>query len=488
MKKILLLLTFASSIAFGQNTQQISASEYATLKSNNLLNPNTNYVFTDVSTGTPIHYSGGTEKTGLCDCMVPLDTNFILAMSPNDDGSSGLINLPFTFDFYGTPYNSLYINNNGNISFIGQYNSFVPNAFPDASFNMIAPFWADVDTYGSSDSIGNILSGGEVWYKVTSSSIVIKWESVGYFPSQTDKLNTFQLIISNGQDPLVNGGGNVAFCYGDMQWTTGSASGGSGGFGGSAATVGVNIGNGVDYFQVGQFDQPGIAFDGPVGLNDGIDFLDGQEVYFNIAGASSSNTPPLLIASAICDTIDVFTGDTLVKSGNSVDFNFGVMAGEVGQTVAVSHTTNAPAGAFSHTISTIDDNFLVVNATFDATSVSPGVYNVDFTATDNGIPTGVTHQTFSFKVVYDEALGINTLSTESFEMYPNPVKDQLTITLSKGTDEAQATIIDLTGKTILSQTITNTSTLSLTNVQAGLYLVNLYQNETLLGSNKLIKE
>ncbi|MBK7573604.1 MAG: hypothetical protein IPI10_19160 [Bacteroidetes bacterium] len=34
-------------------------------------------------------------------------------------------------------------------------------------------------------------------------------------------------------------------------WTTGDASGGTGGFIGTPATVGVNNGNGIDYIQIG---------------------------------------------------------------------------------------------------------------------------------------------------------------------------------------------------------------------------------------------
>lgn len=51
-----------------------------------------------------------------CGCYIEPDTSYTLAMQPNDDGSQ-LINFPFSFCFYGTQYNSLYINNNGNVSF-----------------------------------------------------------------------------------------------------------------------------------------------------------------------------------------------------------------------------------------------------------------------------------------------------------------------------------------------------------------------------------
>jgi len=34
-------------------------------------------------------------------------------LAANDDGSTSLVNLPFTINFYGTDYSSLYVNNNG---------------------------------------------------------------------------------------------------------------------------------------------------------------------------------------------------------------------------------------------------------------------------------------------------------------------------------------------------------------------------------------
>jgi len=112
-----------------------------------------------------------------------------------------------------------------------------------------------------------------VYYKITPTAMIVKWENVGYYDLHFDKINTFQLIITDGTDPLLPAGDNVGYCYGDMQWTTGDASGGTNGFAGTPATVGVNQGNGTDYIQFGMFDAAGAAYDGPYGLNDGVDWL-----------------------------------------------------------------------------------------------------------------------------------------------------------------------------------------------------------------------
>ena len=136
----------------------------------------------------------------------------------------------------------------------------------------IAPFWADVDTRNT--------ASGLVYHKIEPRRITIIWDHVGYYGSHADKLNTFELILTDATDPLVGIGRNACFSYDDMQWTTGDASSGSGGFGGFAATVGVDKGDGVNYIQIGRFDHPGTDYDGPFGINDGISYLDNKEYCF----------------------------------------------------------------------------------------------------------------------------------------------------------------------------------------------------------------
>lgn len=489
MKRLLLLIGLSSSVAFGQNTITVTKAEYQQLKASGLIDQNASYNFSDLAFPSNIKYAGTMEKNGVCDCMVPLDSTFLLAMQPNDDGSSELINLPFTFDFYGNQYNSLYINNNGNISFVSPYITFTPNPFPDSSYNMIAPFWADVDTRGTYDSLGVFAGdGGSVWYKITPTALIVNWNQVGYFSYHTDLVSTFQLIISNGSDSLVSAGGNVSFCYQDMQWTTGDASSGIGGFGGAPATVGVNVGNGTDFFQVGQFDQGGTTFDGPINMNDGVDFLDGQEIYFNVAGMSTTNTPPLLISSTICDTIDVYTGDTLQKSGNSMDFAFGIMTPETNQTIVTTYNTNAPIGAFSYTTNNIGNQFYNVNATFNAAGVSPGIYTVDFTATDDGFPVGVTNQRFTFNVIYEAVAGLDENSMNEFSIFPNPTNDKFNISLKAGNSNARLILQDVTGKIMLDQAIQNNQQIDLSNYTNGIYFATIQSNNTVIGVQRVVKK
>jgi gliding motility-associated-like protein len=340
-----------------------------------------------------------TTQSTDCDCMVAVDSTFQVVpfsfSNPpdyrNDDGSSGVIPIPFNFCFYGQNQTSCYINNNGNISFGASYATFSAVGFPSNQFSMVAPFWADVDTRGT--------GSGLVYYKVTPSALIVRWQTVGYFASYFDKLNDFQLIITDGVDPLIPGGNNVSFCYGDMQWTTGDASGGSGGFGGTPATVGANLGNGVDYIQFGQFDAPGSLYDGPFGNNDQISWLDNQNFVFNTCAVG--NIPPIptmTITDPAGNTTSVqpYCGDTLrICEGNTVTLNATFFAPEPNQTVTVTHTAPQNFTIVSNTPGPA--GILIGTFTPDATNF--GINTFTFTGTDNGTPVGSA--TFSINILVD---------------------------------------------------------------------------------------
>jgi hypothetical protein len=219
---------------------------------------------------------GNSPTVGL---LIPLDGSFtqLTDMSaPWDDNSYGPYTLPWNFCFYGTVETAYYINNNGNVTFGGPTGTFSPSGFPTTGYQMLAPFWGDVVTGTYNGSFGT------VYYKQTTNPnrVVVIWDHVGYYVGN-NLLNTFELIFTDGNDPLIGIGKNVAFSYADMQWTTGDASGGSGGFGGVPATVGVNHGDGIKYALVGRFDHAGSDYDGPGGGNDGVSYLDDKLFIFD---------------------------------------------------------------------------------------------------------------------------------------------------------------------------------------------------------------
>jgi gliding motility-associated-like protein len=305
-------------------------------------------------------------NTNVCDCWIQPDGSYTLAMPPNDDQSSAEIQLPFSYNLYGQLFNSVYINNNGNISFDAPYFTFSSDPFPSAGFVMVAPFWADVHTTGA----------GQVWYKVTPTALYVNWVGVGYFLNHTDKLNTFQLIITDGNDPVIGIGKNTSFCYQDMQWTTGDASSGVNGFGGTPATVGANLGNGVDYIQFGRFDQAGTAYDGPFGANDGVSWLDYQNLVFN-TDVFTSNIPPIGSGDYLCDTVRVCAGE-------QVTLSMQFLSPESDQVT----TATASAPSFSNFTETVNipGQTAQITGVFTPLPAEAGFHVVTFQATDNGAP------------------------------------------------------------------------------------------------------
>ena len=166
-----------------------------------------------------------------------------LVMAPNDDGSSGQLTLPFRINFFGNAYSNYWVNNNGNISFTGALSTYSPALFPISSAAMIAPFWADVDTRNQTDNLPIPFTNNVYMATPDSKTLVVTWDTVGYYSQHNDKQNTFQLVLKDQSASTGHSGDfDMEFRYGQLQWTTGDASGGAGGVGGKAAVAGWNAG------------------------------------------------------------------------------------------------------------------------------------------------------------------------------------------------------------------------------------------------------
>ncbi|MFK7784031.1 MAG: nidogen-like domain-containing protein [Crocinitomicaceae bacterium] len=386
MKIVLSILSLlVTVVVFGQVV--VGSSQYDNLKQSGQLdgvNLLSNPSLFDPAGFTPVFSPPGMSSgnRSACDCYTEPDSSYTLAMQPNDDGSSALINIPFNFCFYGQTYNSFYINNNGNITFTNILSSFSSTAFPSANNQIIAPFWADVDTRS-----GN----GQVLYKVTPTAVYINWEDVGYYNQQGDKLNTFQLIITDGADPVVNQG-NVAFCYQDMQWTTGSASQGVNGFGGIPATCGANKGDNIGYFLISQFDHPGVDFDGALGNPDGISWLDYKSFYFDLC--NTSNVPPIPEGISSCDTFKV------CSFGDTADISISFLSPEVTQSTSITYNNGGLTTL--QQVSNVPGNTAELILRIIGDPASAGTYDITVTATDNFAPTpGVT--TINFVILIEDS-------------------------------------------------------------------------------------
>ncbi|MEE6282764.1 carboxypeptidase regulatory-like domain-containing protein [Georgenia sp. MJ170] len=156
----------------------------------------------------------------------------------NDDGSSSQVTLPFQMNFAGEQRTSLYVNNNGNVTFDRGLSQYTPEDLTGATGNaMIAPFFADIDTRHEDSA--------QVTYGASDTQFCVNWVGVGYFNSNADKLVSAQLVITDRSGATGNEGDvGLEFNYSDIGWETGDFSGGSGGLGGTSVAVGYTAGTG----------------------------------------------------------------------------------------------------------------------------------------------------------------------------------------------------------------------------------------------------
>jgi len=179
-------------------------------------------------------------------------------LARNDDGSTSFIDLRTVFgtsgiNFFGQNYTGLWLNNNGSVTFASSTGQYTPSSITGSTSNpIIAPFWADVDTRGGAvvATPGGTSTGTNLlWYDLDAANqtFTATWDDVGYFASRTDKLNSFQLSLTKIND---FGDFDITFRYEEMNWTTGGASGGVNGLGGTLARAGYSSGNGVNYYEL----------------------------------------------------------------------------------------------------------------------------------------------------------------------------------------------------------------------------------------------
>jgi len=128
----------------------------------------------------------------------------------NDDGFMSL-SLGFNVTFFGTTYNSLYINNNGNVSFGAGIAAYVPDGPTGASQPIISPFFSDVDTRN--------LGSGVVYYNLSSDQLIVTWDQVGYYNQHADLLDSFQLVLRSDGYTVPTGEGSIGFFYETMGWS-----------------------------------------------------------------------------------------------------------------------------------------------------------------------------------------------------------------------------------------------------------------------------
>eukprot|EP00079_Xenopus_tropicalis_P037302 XP_017951073.1 PREDICTED: flocculation protein FLO11-like isoform X45 [Xenopus tropicalis] len=172
----------------------------------------------------------------------------------SDDGGSGPIQLSMKIPVFGMAFSSLYVSNNGLLSFNASIGTYVPSNVTSSLGNpFLAPFWADVYN----------INQGDIYYRESTNTTLLSqattdirryfpnknfsakwvfvatWNNVSYYGSTSNKGDTFQAVLTTDGNLTF-----VMFNYGEIEWTTGTSGGGSSatGLGGTAALAGLNCG------------------------------------------------------------------------------------------------------------------------------------------------------------------------------------------------------------------------------------------------------
>lgn len=263
------------------------------------------------------------------------------SLARNDDSYQTGIDLTSVFgsagiDFFGSQYRYASINNNGNITLSNSSSSglstYTPFGLASGGYAIIAPFFADVDTrqYNATAAANQVTPtpGGTsrgsnlVWYDLDhtgNGALTVTWDDVGYYSYSTDKLNAFQLqIIGRG-----NGNVDIEFRYESINWTTGRASGGTAGLGGTVARAGYSTGDGTSWYELPQSGQqdPMLALESTLG-NTGETGRYRFSVRSGSAGSDviyGTNNSDLLSGLAGNDTIYGYNGNDYLTGNDGVD-------------------------------------------------------------------------------------------------------------------------------------------------------------------------
>jgi gliding motility-associated-like protein len=335
---------------------------------------------------TSFHYVPFSYCTSECGVMVP-------PYYRCDDAGTAAIQLPFHFCLYGISTDTVYINSNGNVTLTpagANFTTFTSDTFPKASIPpMIAPFWGDVDMVGGT-------GGSDVTlYKITPHYMIVQWDSVGFYSMKRYLLNSFQCIMSDGSDPIIPNGNNVEFCYRQMQWTTGYASGGDSGFGfphlpyGSPATVGANKGDGVNFIQFGLFNEAGSNYVGqypPAPQYDGVAWLNYKSFIFSTC---ANALPPIVTGVSPCDTFILCMGDT-------VKLPLSFLSPKIGDSVFSALLPPVLPGVsfiYNHPGNTDYDTLQLIGS-----GANYGTHTVNMYAYDNQIPHDTSFVSFVLEV------------------------------------------------------------------------------------------
>jgi len=414
----------------------------------------------------------------------------------NDDGSSdSAASIGFTANLFGASFNSVFVNNNGNITIDNPLSGYSPSPLSALGEEIIAPFWADVDTRANS---------GLVTYGTGTidgrNAFGVEWPGVNYYeatatdPQHVDLFNTFELVlIDRSTDPGNSPGDfDIEFNYDAINWETGDASGGVNGLGGDSARVGYS--NGTDQsFELPGSGTPGAFLDG--GPNALVSNSQGSNVPGRYIFAVRNGTIDAPLTAGTKPSINVNEGDDTgsitvaafsdgdangtadqFTAGTTIDWGDGTVTpadgitGTPGQFNVVGHHTYKEGGKYPVTVTVVDsggstttingtatvaDAPLSINDTTGVSATEGASYTTDLLTFSDADKSNPAPGNYTVTVDYGDGTAIQTVTPRqdggagsAFEV-PADHKFE-----KAGSLTVHVTIVDNSDQTVPKQTIT----------------------------------
>ncbi|WP_327006156.1 PQQ-dependent sugar dehydrogenase [Dactylosporangium sp. NBC_01737] len=228
--------------------------------------------------------------------FVPADGT-VLPLTGDDNLSQ--VSLPFGFKFYGTTYNSAWIDTNGRLSFASQGTSdtthgAIPSAAtPNAS---VYAYWTDLVVDGSA-SVRTAVTGS-----APNRQFVVEWRNAYQYGFTSRRINAEAILYENG-DVVTN--------YSGIDNTAEAGASSTVGIENASGTVGIQFSNNTSALQNGMgvlFKSPGGGADPPPVTGNVTGTVTNQGTGTPVAGATVTLTPGGTTKTTAANGTYTFTG------------------------------------------------------------------------------------------------------------------------------------------------------------------------------------
>ena len=301
---------------------------------------------------------------------------FTNILAGNDDSSAGPVPMNLNLNFFGLQVSTVFVNNNGNITFNSALSEFTPFPLSTTDVPIIAPFFADVDTDFPSSGLvtyGNDTVNGRPAFGVN-------WPNVEYYGESGDETslqNIFQVVLIDRSD-VGAGDFDIEFNHDKIQWETGDASGGVDGLGGSSARVGYSNGSTTagSFFELPGSGVPGSFLDTNTTsglIYNTLNSTQPGRYLFQVRGGTVQSSADMAISG---------TGPSSASAGATVSYVFTVTNLGPNTATGVVVTDTLPAGS----------TFVPAGSSNICQQTAPGVVTCNVGSLNNGANAVITIQ------------------------------------------------------------------------------------------------